>query len=783
MDTKTNAPASDAPAKSNFIRSIVEEDLKTGATDGRVVTRFPPEPNGYLHIGHAQAIWLNFGIANDYQGICHLRFDDTNPETEDPEFVAAIKRDVQWLGFDWDDKLFFASDYFERLYQMAVRLIKEGKAYVDSLTDEEIREYRGTVTEPGRPSPYRDRTVEENLDLFARMRAGEFPDGAHVLRAKIDMTSPNMLMRDPVFYRIKHAHHYRTQDAWPIYPLYDFAHPLSDAIENITHSICTLEFEVHRPLYDWLVENLFSAPRPHQYEFARLNPDYMITSKRKLRVLVEEGYVNGWDDPRMPTISGLRRRGVTPEAIRAFANMAGVSKVNSNTDISLLEYAIRDDLNYRAPRVMAVLDPLKVVLTNYPAGQTEKLDASYWPRDIPNEGTRSVPFSRVLYIERSDFREDPPKRFHRLSPGNEVRLRYGYIIRCESVVKDPETGEIIEVHCTYDSETKSGGANADRKVKGTIHWVSAEHALPIEARLYDRLFTVPDPTKVGEGETFLHHLNPDSLRVVHGFVEPSVVNDPLGTRYQFERQGYFIADSEDATSEHLVFNRIVSLRDTWAKIQNGKAASKKTTAKKTSSKTTQPRSASNKSSKPAAAPVLSPEQAARQARYVEELGLPKKQAYVLASDDAVSHYFEAILAVHDNPSSVANWVTNEVLRIAKNTPLTDLPFTVEALGHLIALVDEGDVASNIAKQVFAAMETEGGDPETIIAERGLKQVADTDLLEGIVRDVVAANPGKVVAYQSGKTGLIGFFMGQVMQATQGKANPQVVRELLQKALA
>lgn len=774
MDTKANGAA---PAKSNFIRTIVENDLKTGATDGRVVTRFPPEPNGYLHIGHAQSIWLNFGVANDYQGVCHLRFDDTNPETEDPEFVESIQHDVKWLGFDWNDKLFFASDYFEQLYHLAIRLIKDGKAYVDSLNEEDIREYRGTVTEPGRPSPYRDRSIDENLDLFTRMRKGEFANGAHVLRAKIDMTSPNMLLRDPVLYRIKHAHHYRTNDAWPIYPLYDFAHPLSDAIENITHSICTLEFEVHRPLYDWLVENLFSEPLPHQYEFARLNPDFMITSKRKLRLLVEQGYVSGWDDPRMPTISGLRRRGVTPEAIRAFANLAGVSKVNTNTEISLLEHAIRDDLNYRSPRVMAVLNPLKVVITNYPEGQDETLDASYWPHDIPKEGTRPVPFSRELYIERNDFREDPPKRFHRLSPGNEVRLRYAYIIKCDAIIKDPETGEITEIHCTYDPETKSGGSRVDRKVKGTIHWVSAEHALPIEARLYDRLFTVADPTNVAEGETFMDYLNPDSLKTVRGYVEPSVANDPLGTHYQFERQGYFITDSEDATKDNLVFNRIVPLRDSWGKKQKTQGASAKPKASKP--KTDKAKAAA----KPVMPQALSPELEARHVRYVKDLGLPKKQARVLASDAAVGNYFEAVLAVHDNASSVANWVTNEVLRVAKDTPLTDLPFTATAVGKLVALVDAGDVASNIAKQVFAVMEAEGGDPVTIIAEKGLKQVADDDVLAPIIAQVIADNPGKVAAYKSGKTGLIGFFMGQAMRATQGKANPQMVRSLLQEHLS
>jgi glutaminyl-tRNA synthetase len=557
---------SDSP---DFVRAKVAEDLRTGRYGGRVVTRFPPEPNGYPHIGHAKSCCLNFGIALENEGgVCHLRFDDTNPETEDIKYVEAIKNDVRWLGFDWGDNLFHASDYFEQLYDFALTLIKRGKAYVDSLSEEEIREYRGTVTKPGRASPYRDRSVEENLDLFERMRAGEFKDGEHVLRAKIDMAHPNMLMRDPLLYRIRHASHYRRGDEWCIYPLYDFTHCLSDAIEDITHSLCTLEFENNRALYDWVLDSVgIETPRPEQTEFARLDLDYTVLSKRRLIRLVEDGHVNGWDDPRMPTIAGLRRRGVTPEAIRSFCDMIGIDKVNSRVDIAKFEYSIRNDLNQRAPRVLCVLRPLKLVITNLPEGQVELLDASYWPRDVSQEGSRQLPFSREIYIEREDFMEDPPSKYFRLAPGREVRLRHSYIIKCEEVVKHPETGEVTELRCTYDPDTLAGPPADGRKVKGTIHWLSAPHALPCQVRLYDRLFKTYDPDEVQEGEDFTANLNPDSLVVLQGsLIEPSVADDPPGTRYQFERLGYFISDPLDSRPGDLVFNRTVTLRDTWAKI-------------------------------------------------------------------------------------------------------------------------------------------------------------------------------------------------------------------------
>lgn len=563
---------STSTGSSDFIREIVAAERAAGKHDGRVVTRFPPEPNGYLHIGHAKSICLNFGIANENPGgICHLRFDDTNPTTEDPEFVEAIQDDVRWLGFDWHGKMFFASDYFEQLYKFAVVLIENGKAYVDSLTADQMRDYRGTLTEPGKDSPHRTRTIEENLDLFRRMRAGEFSDGTHVLRAKIDMASPNINLRDPVLYRIRHAAHYRTGTAWCIYPAYDYAHPLSDAIEGITHSICTLEFEDHRPLYDWVVAESGTPHRPRQIEFARLNLTFAVMSKRKLLELVTKKLVAGWDDPRIPTIKGLRRRGYTPEAIRAFCDHIGVAKRDAIVEMQLLEFFIREDLNKRSPRVMAVLHPLKVVIENYPEGTVEELEAVNNPEDA-SVGTRRVPFSRTLYIEQDDFREDPPKQFFRLAPGREVRLRYGYIVKCTGVVKDPQSGEIIELHCTYDPDTKSGASQEQRKVKATIHWVSAAQAVPAEIRLYNPLL-LTDPAKMPSDQDWTKSLNPQSLERITGcLVEPSLKQAPVGARFQFERQGYFCVDP-DSSAILPVFNRTVSLKDSWAKIEKAQKGS------------------------------------------------------------------------------------------------------------------------------------------------------------------------------------------------------------------
>ena len=550
---------------SNFIRDIIEKDLKTGKHE-TVITRFPPEPNGYLHIGHAKSICLNFGVALDYGGRCHLRFDDTNPKKEDPEFVKSIMEDVRWLGFDWGEHLYFASDYFQKLYEYAVELIKLGKAYVCHLSAEEIREYRGTLTEPGKNSPYRDRSVEENLELFEKMKNGEFAEGECVLRARIDMASPNINMRDPVIYRIVKASHHRTGDKWCIYPTYDFAHCLSDSIEGITHSLCTLEFEDHRPLYDWFLDELKVKCHPQQIEFARLNLTYTVLSKRKLTQLVDEGYVSGWDDPRMPTISGLRRRGYTPESIRDFCERIGIAKSDNIVDMALLEHCVRDDLNKRAPRYMAVLNPLKVVITNYPEGVTEELTAINNPED-ESMGTRKVPFSREIYIERDDFREDPPKKFFRLAPGREVRLRYAYYITCQEVIKN-EQGEIVELRCTYDPATRGGYSPDGRKVKGTIHWVSADHAIKAEVRLYDRLFIKPNPAEdEKKGISFKEYINPDSLKVLQDcFLEPNLAQCKPGDRVQFERLGYFCVDP-DSQEDHLIFNRTVSLRDSWAKIE------------------------------------------------------------------------------------------------------------------------------------------------------------------------------------------------------------------------
>ncbi|MEN6331237.1 MAG: glutamine--tRNA ligase/YqeY domain fusion protein [Smithella sp.] len=551
-----------ASSPTDFIRDIIEDDLQTNKNEGRVATRFPPEPNGYIHIGHAKSVCLNFGIAAQYQGTCNLRLDDTDPLGESMEYVESIIRDVRWLGFDWSDRLFYASDYFEQLYQFAVELIKKGDAYVCSLNADEVRENRGSFTEPGKESPYRNRSVEENLDMFSRMRAGEFEDGAHTLRAKIDMASPNIVLRDPVIYRIKREPHYRTAGQWVIYPMYDFAHCLSDALEGITYSICTLEFENNRPLYDWIVGRLITGNRPRQIEFARLNLSYTVLSKRRLIELVQKKYVQGWDDPRMPTVTAMRRRGYTPEAIRKFCAEIGVAKNDNLIDVSLLEHCVRDDLNERAPRAMCVLRPLRVVIDNYPEGQVEQFESQNHPQR-PDMGTRNVPFSRVIYIDRDDFMENPPRKYHRLGPGREVRLRNAYVIKYESMVQDEETGEVVELHCTYDPQTRNGAPADGRKVQGVIHWISADHCVPVEVRLYDRLFSIYDP---GSEEDFTQYMNPNSLEIIKDcFAELSLKGVEPGSRYQFERLGYFCADT-DTSEDKLVFNRIVPLRDSWTKV-------------------------------------------------------------------------------------------------------------------------------------------------------------------------------------------------------------------------
>jgi glutaminyl-tRNA synthetase len=773
----------------DFLRTIVAEDLRDGRHTS-VVTRFPPEPNGYLHIGHATSVVLNFGIAAENGGRCHLRFDDTNPETEEQKYVDSITDTVRWLGYDWGEHLYFASDYFDRMYAYAEHMIREGRAYVDSLSEEEIREYRGTVMEPGRPSPYRDRTPEESLDLFHRMRDGEFPDGDHVLRARIDMGAKNMLLRDPVLYRIRHAEHYRTGDRWCVYPLYDYAHPIEDAIECITHSFCTLEFENNRALYDWVVENLprGEAPaippesRPRQYEFARRNFEYTIVSKRKLLQLVREGHVSGWDDPRMPTLAGLRRRGYTPEAVRTFCEMIGIGKAENRADISVLEYAIRDDLNRRAPRVLCVLRPLKIVLTNYPEGQTEALDAPLFPHDVPKEGSRAIPFSRTLYIDRDDFVEDPPSGFFRLSPDAEVRLRYAYVIRCDEVIHD-ETGDVVELRCSYYPETRGGKAPEGRTIRGTIHWVSADHALGCTVRLYDRLFSVPDPES-GD-EDFKAHLNPDSLVVLDSaLIEPSVADHPPGSHYQFERVGFFMSDPDESRPGGLVFNRTVTLRDTWARQALPKTSQSRPGPKSKSKSKSKSLPTSPAGSAAAAEPPRSPQLEAARRRFQADLGIGAEEAEILSRDPATVGLVDSALAAGDAPAgSVANWIIHELPRVLGGRTLVNLPFGGESLAELVALVEGGTVSSSAGREVLAEMARSGAAPSDIVASRGLEQVSDPGQLEGVVDRVLAANPGKARELRDGKTGLLGFFIGQVMKETRGTANPGLTRELVERRVA
>jgi len=750
-----------------------------------VVTRFPPEPNGYLHIGHAKSIVLNFGIAQEYGGRCHLRFDDTNPLTEAPEYAEAIEKDVRWLGYEWD-ALYYAADYFERLYGYAEALVEKGLAYVDSQTEEGIREGRGSLTEPGVDSPYRTRSVAENLDLFRRMREGEFPDGTHVLRAKIDMAHANMIMRDPLLYRIRHADHYRAGADWCIYPLYDFAHCLEDAIEGISHSLCTLEFENNREIYDWLLDEVgYEEPRPHQYEFARLNVDYTVLSKRKLIRLVRSGHVSGWDDPRMPTVAGIRRRGVPPEALKTFCEMVGVTKVETRVDLGKLEYAVRDQLNRTAPRVMAVLRPIRLEITNYPAGAEEWIEAPHYPHEIAMEGSRSVPFSGELFIEREDFATDPPDGWRRLAPGREVRLRHAYTVRCDEVVTDPASGEVTTLRCTYDPGTLN--QNPDRPVRGVIHWVSARHSLPFEARLYDRLFEVPVPDDVPEGRDFLDHLSNDSLVVLpDARIEPSVAEDDPDMRYQFERVGYFWRDPVDGVGERLVFNRIESLRDTWGKTSEAATKERLRVERPVPAISGDPASPGGPeervSEEREEARRSDPDLASRFGRYQEDLGLEADDADILTGSRIVSDLFEEALEVHEAPRSVAAWVVNEVLRELKERPAHELLFQGRDLGRLVAMVDEGRVSRIAAKTVFSAMVDEGANPETVVRERGLAKVSDPASLEPLVSGVVDAWPVKVAEYRDGKSGLLGFFVGEVMRESGGTADPRRVREMLEARL-
>ncbi len=759
-----STPTEKASPATNFIREIIDADLASGRKR-RVVTRFPPEPNGYLHIGHAKSICLNFGLARDYGGVCHLRFDDTNPTTEDMEYVESIQRDLRWLGFDWGDKRYFASDYYERLYAYAVGLIRAGKAYVCSLREDEIREYRGTAFEPGKPSPFRDRTVEENLELFARMRAGEFPDGAHVLRAKIDMANPNLKMRDWPLYRIRHERHYRTGDAWCIYPLYDFAHCLSDLIEGITHSICTLEFENNRELYDWIIEAVGAtdpSSRPHQLEFARLNVSYTLMSKRKLLQLVEEKRVSGWDDPRMPTLAGLRRRGYTKEALHDFADRIGVAKNNSMVDLALLEHVLREDLNHRCPRTLAVLQPLRLVLTNWPEDKVEIIEAPYWPVDIAKEGTRPVPLSRVVYIDREDFNEAPPKDYHRLAPGREVRLRHAYVIRCDEVVKDPATGEVVELHASVDLASR-GQEPTGRKVKGTIQWVSAAHAVEAEVRLYDRLFTTEAPGS--SGDDVMAELNPKSLVTIHhAKLEPSLADAKPEDRFQFERLGFFYADPVDTRDGRVVWNRTVGLKDTWAKTQ--RPSEPKVTAAVRAPAADRGRARSQ--------PAV--------ARLAGEHDLPAEDARTLASDPALQLFFDEARAVHPNARLVANWVVNEVGRELKSAGAKGLPFRGAAIGELCALVEAGTISGKIAKDLFSELVKNGGSPKAMVEHQGIQQISDAGAVEAAVDAVLAESPDMITRYRAGNVNLLGALVGLTMKKTGGKANPQLVNETLKRKL-
>ncbi|MYA34917.1 MAG: glutamine--tRNA ligase/YqeY domain fusion protein [Gemmatimonadales bacterium] len=819
----------------DFIRQIVAEDVLSGRHGGRVLTRFPPEPNGFLHVGHASAICLDFEVAREHGGRTTLRMDDTNPTTEDPSYVEAIARDIRWLGFGWDGKIRYASDYFGALYGMALRMIEDGFAYVDSLSEEEIRAHRGSVRQPSRPSPYRERSTEENLDLFRRMRAGEFDDGEHVLRARIDLASSNMKLRDPLMYRIRHAHHYRTGDEWPIYPFYDWAHGQSDAIEGITHSFCTLEFQDNRALYDWFIEHTRPAsaridrvpgaeggggealgswdPRPRQYEFARRNLDYTIVSKRKLLLLVEEGHVSGWDDPRMPTLAGMRRRGIPPDAIRAFCRQVGIGKADNRVEIATLEWAVREALNKRAPRALAVLRPLEVVIENFPEGDVEWMEAPYFPRgaDAPPEGwpeTRKVPFTRVLCIERDDFAEEPAPGFRRLAPGREVRLRHGYFITCRGVEKD-DAGEIVRLRCTYDPETRSGSAPDGRRPAGTIHWVSATESVPMEVRLYDRLFRVSDPA--GGADGLRESLNPDSLQILaHARGEPSLAGDPdpasdpdpagdpAGTVYQFERLGYFVPDratragaSADAGGNApaggpLVFNRTVTLRDAWSR------RAKSDDARATEAGEARP-PAEDRSADPAVPGIDSAREArdaARRAdpalqaafdRFRDPLGLPDELADLLSGSAESVRYFERAIRGGVDAAAVATWLVHEV-RGAGGSEGDAGALEPEALAELVELVLERSISRAVAKSLLARLVEEGGSPREIVRREGLGRIGDAEQIREIVAGVVAAHPAEVARYAAGHTGLAGFFVGQVMRATHGRADPAIVRKLLEESL-
>jgi glutaminyl-tRNA synthetase len=743
----------------DFLRTIVENDLQSKKYDS-VVTRFPPEPNGFPHIGHAKSIVINFGIAKDYKGSCNLRMDDTNPTTEETKYVEALKDAVNWLGFDWQDDVKYTSNYFDKLYGYAVELIKKGKAYVDSASEEQIRENRGTVTKAGVRSEYASRTIEENLQLFEDMKNGKYKDGEHILRAKIDMGAANMQLRDPLLYRIRHTNHHRTGDKWCIYPMYDFAHCLSDYMEGITHSICTLEFENNRDIYDWVLDTLeLKPPRPYQHEFARLGINYTVMSKRKLLELVEGGYVSGWDDPRLPTIAGYKRRGYTPESILNFCDGIGIAKANSTVDVSQLEFCIRDDLNQKVPRVMCVLNPLKVTIENY--DDTQELEASYYPEDVPKEGSRKLPFSKEIYIDKDDFSQNPPKGYYRLTPEQPVRLKHGFIISCTEVIKD-ENGEVIELKVKYHNNSKSGNDTSGIKVKSAIQWVEANSAKNIEVRLYDRLYQNEMPNS-------LEDLNPNSLKIIkNALIEPAVIDDKPNERYQFEREGYFYADPIDYTDEKPVFNKIVSLKDSW-----GKKTEKRDNKKQNSKKTIVHGSET----------AMTKEQQELFDKYTTELKLNSEVSNILARDEQLSTFFENTLKELDSATNIANIVANDISKELKDSTIEQLKFTPKQIAQLIKMVDDGTISSKIAKQVFDDMAKSGDEPQNIVQNKGLVQISDPSEILPILDEIIKNNQENVEKYKSGNKKLLGFFVGQVLKATNGKANPQVVNQLVAKQLS
>ena len=746
--------------RKDFLRTIVEEDLKTGKYK-EIVTRFPPEPNGFPHIGHAKSIAINFGIARDYNGHCNLRMDDTNPTKEDTKYVEALKDAVEWLGFDFDNTVYFTSDYFSQIHDYAIALIKMGKAYVDSTNEEEMRELRGTVTEAGKRSKYAERSIEDNLDLFKRMKRCEFKDGEHVLRAKIDMGAANMKMRDPLLYRIRHANHFRAGDEWCIYPMYDFAHCLSDYIEGVSHSICTLEFENNRDVYNWVLDTLgLTLPRPYQHEFARLGINYTMMSKRKLLELVDASKVSGWDDPRLPTIAGFKRRGYTPESILNFCDSIGIAKANSMVDVAQLEFAIRDDLNSKVPRVMCVLDPLKVTIVNYEG--TEKLDASYYPDDVPKEGSRKLPFSKEIYIEYDDFMETPTKGYFRLTPEQSVRLRHAYIITCKEVLKDAD-GNVVEIKAEYHPESKSGSEDTSGiNVKSAIQWVDAKSAKQVEVRLYDRLFV----NEIPEG---LEDINPDSLKIIkNARIEPAVIVDKPDVRFQFERQGYFYADPVDYTDEKPVFNKIVGLKESTSKKKKAPKPATKAELKKEQID--------------GEVVAMSEAQQVLFDKYTFELKLNGMVADILARDEKLSSFYEESLSELDSPVGLANIIANDVARELKEKEVSELAFDAKQIAELVKMVDDTTISSKIAKQVFEEMVKSGDNPADIVEFKGLVQISDPAKISPIIDEVIAKNPDNVEKFRDGNTKLLGFFVGQVLKATGGKANPQVVNALVTQKL-